>query len=169
MIKQAPEVIAMYPDFVERDSAYELLADAYVAKGDKACRDEGAAAVLRRRRPESRDTEEARHTAGGSRQTDRRNQDARTADLHLSHGGRTAPPARGSLSGAECAPDGAIREYTAVIAAESRRIRPRPTSTLPARCKAQNVLDDAKEHLLLALEAAPGFKPAQKLLLELSR
>jgi hypothetical protein len=30
-------------------------------------------------------------------------------------------------------------------------------------------LDDAKEQLLLSLEAAPGFKPAQKMLLELSR
>ena len=32
VIKLAPEVIAMYPDFVERDSAYELLADAYWLK-----------------------------------------------------------------------------------------------------------------------------------------
>jgi cellulose synthase operon protein C len=29
--------------------------------------------------------------------------------------------------------------------------------------------NDAKEELLIALEAAPGFRPAQKMLLELSK
>jgi hypothetical protein len=29
-------------------------------------------------------------------------------------------------------------------------------------------MDDAREEVISALEAAPGFKPAQKLLLELS-
>ena len=35
VIKLAPGVISMYRDFVERDSAYELLANAYLEKGDK--------------------------------------------------------------------------------------------------------------------------------------
>jgi hypothetical protein len=30
-------------------------------------------------------------------------------------------------------------------------------------------MEEAKEQLLIALEAAPGFKPAQKMLLEMSR
>ena len=34
--------------------------------------------------------------------------------------------------------------------------------------QANKQLDEAKDELLAALEAAPGFRPAQKLLLELS-
>jgi hypothetical protein len=30
-------------------------------------------------------------------------------------------------------------------------------------------LDDARDEVLLSLEAAPGYKPAQKLLLEISK
>jgi hypothetical protein len=32
-----------------------------------------------------------------------------------------------------------------------------------------NRMDDARDQVLLALEAAPGYKPAQRLLLEISK
>ena len=35
--------------------------------------------------------------------------------------------------------------------------------------RAANRLEEAKEEVLLSLEAAPGYRPAQKLLLELSQ
>jgi len=34
--------------------------------------------------------------------------------------------------------------------------------------RSDNRTEDAKEQLLLSLEAAPGYKPAQRLLLEMS-
>ena len=63
---------------------------------------------------------------------------------------------------------GAIREYEALVA-----MKPQDQAGarygLAAAYKAANRIDDAKDQVLLALEAAPGFRPAQKLLLELNR
>ena len=74
----------------------------------------------------------------------------------------------GDLYLARNAPEGAIREYTAVIAAKPQDQAVSHFNLARALQSAKR-LDDAKEQLLLALEAAPGYKPAQKLLLELSR
>jgi cellulose synthase operon protein C len=74
----------------------------------------------------------------------------------------------GDLYLARNAPEGAIREYTAVIAGKPQDQAVSHFNLARALQSAKR-LDDAKEHLLLALEAAPGYKPAQKMLLELSR
>jgi hypothetical protein len=74
----------------------------------------------------------------------------------------------GDLSMAEGIVDLAVQEYTAVLAAK-------PIDQAASRFNLARALnsakrtEEAKEQLLLALEAAPGYKPAQKLLLELSR
>jgi hypothetical protein len=39
---------------------------------------------------------------------------------------------------------------------------------LARACRAARRLEEAREHVLAALEAAPGYRPAQKLLLELN-
>jgi tetratricopeptide (TPR) repeat protein len=63
---------------------------------------------------------------------------------------------------------GAIREYQAVLAKA-------PTDpaashfSLAKAYRTANRPDAAKDELLLSLEAAPGFRPAQKMLLELSK
>ena len=36
MIRKATRIRDLYPDYVEAGSVYEFLADAYLAKGDKA-------------------------------------------------------------------------------------------------------------------------------------
>ena len=65
-------------------------------------------------------------------------------------------------------PAEAIREYLAVVASK-------PLDQAASRFNLARALfdakrtEEAKEQLLLSLEAAPGYKPAQKLLLELSR
>jgi len=62
---------------------------------------------------------------------------------------------------------GAIREYAAVIAKDP--LDPAQAHFDLARAYHANKQDEqAKDELLAALEAAPGFRPAQKLLLELS-
>src|SRR5581483_8480758 len=63
---------------------------------------------------------------------------------------------------------GAVREFQAVIALK-------PINQADAHFELARALsaakrkDEARDQVVLALEAAPGFKPAQKLLLELSQ
>ncbi len=63
---------------------------------------------------------------------------------------------------------GAIREFQAVIA-----LKPLDQAAshfdLARAYRRANRNDAAKDELLLALEAAPGYRPAQKMLLELSK
>ena len=87
----------MYRDFVEHDSAYELLANAYLARATKppamkALTDYSNAGG---RSPET--LIEAREAAEGGRQAGGCDQDARAAGLYLSHGGRAAPKAWGPV------------------------------------------------------------------------
>jgi len=64
--------------------------------------------------------------------------------------------------------DAAIREYQAVIALK-------PIDQAAAHYSLASALhmarrnDEARDQVILALEAAPGYKPAQQLLLELSK
>jgi tetratricopeptide (TPR) repeat protein len=63
---------------------------------------------------------------------------------------------------------GAIREYQAVIA--SKPVDPAASYFQLAKAfRLANQPDQAREQVLLSLEAAPGYKPAQQLLLELSK
>jgi tetratricopeptide (TPR) repeat protein len=63
---------------------------------------------------------------------------------------------------------GAIREYQALLA-----LKPLDQATshyqLAQALRMANRMDQARDEVLLALEAAPGFKPAQKLLLEIAK
>ena len=63
---------------------------------------------------------------------------------------------------------GAIREYQAVVAAKPVDPAAAHFNLAKAYRRASRT-DDAREQLLLSLEAAPGFRPAQKMLLELSQ
>jgi tetratricopeptide (TPR) repeat protein len=167
VIKLAPEVISMYRDFVERDSAYEQLAKAYIAKGDK---------------PASMKTLEQYSSAGG-----RNPETLKKLAALQQEAGKSADALKtlerlvfiypmeedlhrklGDLYFAQNLPEGAIRAYTAVIATKPHD-QAASHFNLALALQSAKRLEDAKEHLLLALEAAPGFKPAQKLLLELSR
>jgi tetratricopeptide (TPR) repeat protein len=63
---------------------------------------------------------------------------------------------------------GAIREYRAVLA-----LKPGDTAeshyNLAKALQAAHQTSEAKDQVVQALEAAPGFKPAQQLLLQLSQ
>jgi len=62
---------------------------------------------------------------------------------------------------------GAVREYRAVIA--SKPVDPAAANLALAQAyRAANDVENAKEALFAALEAAPGYRPAQKMLLELT-
>ncbi len=64
-------------------------------------------------------------------------------------------------------PNRAVREFQAVLASKPTDIAAAHFHLAQAY-RLTNRLADAKEEVLSSLEAAPGYRPAQKLLLELS-
>jgi tetratricopeptide (TPR) repeat protein len=166
VIKDGPAVIALYPDYVFDANAYEFLAEAQLAKGDKAA----AAAVLQSyvkvggRRPDTIKTlariqEEQGRPAEAAATLDRLNyiDPAYDEDLHRH---------LGKLWLAQKNFDGAIREYGAVVALHPLDMAAAQFDLAQAYFDAGRK-DKAEDSVLASLEAAPGFRPAQKLLLQL--
>jgi tetratricopeptide (TPR) repeat protein len=73
----------------------------------------------------------------------------------------------GSLWLVQNNPKGAIREFQAVLA-KNPLDQAQAHFDLARAYQADHKPDKANDECLAALEAAPGFRPAQKLLLELS-
>jgi tetratricopeptide (TPR) repeat protein len=166
VIKDGTAIRDLYPDYVEEHSVYEALATAYLAKGNKPA----AIAELQRyekiggRDPESlkllsKTLEEAGRTAEAADALNRLNFIyPMDAAAHASLGG---------LWLVQNNVKGAIREYSAVLA-KNPQDPAQAHYDLARAYHADKQDEQAKEELLAALEAAPGFRPAQKLLLELS-
>lgn len=167
VIKLAPEVISMYRDFVERDSAYELLANSYLEKGDKA---NGIKALTDYSTAGGRTPETLIKLAKLQQEAGLSKDAIKTLErlVYIYPMGEELHQKLGDLYFAQNSPEGAVREYSAVVAAKPIDAAASHFNLARALQSAKR-LDDAKEQLLLALEAAPGFKPAQKMLLELSR
>ena len=155
-----------YVDYVEPGSVYEFLADAYEAKGDKA----GAKKQLERyndvggRSPLLIDRlakmqEEAGEPQKAAATLERLN--------YIYPEDQEMHKRLGDLLLAQNNVPGAIREYQAFIA-----LKPLDQATahyqLASAYQKASRTNEARDEVLLSLEAAPGFKPAQKLLLELS-
>jgi tetratricopeptide (TPR) repeat protein len=166
VIKQGTEMRDQYPDYVEDHSVYETLAQAYLAKGDKAA----AIAELMRyekvggRNPEtlqllSKNLTEAGRTAEAADALHRLNFIYPLVE--------NAHRSLGTLWLAENNTKGAIGEFKAVLA-KGPIDQAQAHYDLARAYKADRQMDLAKDECLSALEAAPGFRPAQKLLLELS-
>ena len=166
-IRTGKSAISVYPEFVEGASAYEVVADMFVAKGDK----ENARKQLEEysaaggRNPATlmklaRWQKEAGDNKGAIRTLERLTfVYPMEEELHVM---------LGELYLGEKNADGAIREFTALNGAK-------PVDPAGARYNLARAFvlakrtEEAKDQLLLSLEAAPGFKPAQRLLLELSQ
>jgi tetratricopeptide (TPR) repeat protein len=165
VIKAAPAVLRMYPEYVGDANGYEFLAAAQLAKGDKP----GAMATLTAyekmggESPEALTNlasleEESGHAKEAAATLDRINYIyPETEALHRHLGELWL--AQGNYSGA-------VREYSAVVA-----LKPLDKASaefnLAQAYFAAGQRDKAEESVLLALETAPGFRPAQKLLLEI--
>jgi len=167
VIQTGNEIRDWYPDYVEPGSVYELLADAYKAKGDKDA--------------ERRQLEKYNDVGGRDNKLVER-----LAQLEVEAGnpGKAAAALNrlnyiypedqelhkqlGDLWLAQNDVPGAIREYQALIA-----LKPLDQATahynLAEAYRKANKLDQAREEVFASLEAAPGFKPAQKLLLEIAK
>jgi tetratricopeptide (TPR) repeat protein len=166
VLKKGEEVRGMYPDYVYDANAYAFLAEAFLAKGNK----QGAVAVLTDyerlggRSPETLkelasleeelgDAKEAAATLDRINAIDPVNDE----DLHRH---------LGDLWFAQNNFTGAIREYGAVVASHPQD-KASAEFQLARAYFAAGQRDKAEENVLLALEAAPDYRPAQQLLLQL--
>lgn len=167
VIRLAPEMIGMFPDFVEQGSVYELLSEAQLAKGDKAA---GMKALARYSSAGGRNPETLTKLAKLQEEAGNPAEAVKTLErlVYIFPMEEALHRQLGDLYLGQNRMDGAIREYTAVVATKPLDQAAAHFNLAKALNSAKRT-EDAKEHLLLALEAAPGFKPAQKLLLELSR
>ena len=166
-IKAALAIRDDYPDYVGGGSVYELLGDAYAAGGDKhsaamqleAYRDKGGTnpATLKKLaslETESGDAKAAEYTLGKLIYIYPEDEELhrKLGALRLKNGNANA----------------AVTEYRALLA-----LRPSDTAEshfdLAQALEAAGKSNEAKDEVLLALEAAPDFKPAQRLLLELNK
>ncbi|MBM3725548.1 MAG: tetratricopeptide repeat protein [Acidobacteria bacterium] len=168
VIKDGPRVRDLFPDYVEGGSIYELLADAYMERKDKGA---AMAELERYARVGGRNPATLKRLAQWQEEAGRLAEAARTLDkinyiypvqdeeLHRRLGGVAMKLGQLPL---------AIREYRAVVA-----LTPIDQASahfnLARALHAAGRMGEAEEESLLALEAAPGYKPAQKLLLELSQ
>jgi Flp pilus assembly protein TadD len=166
VLQQGPAVLALYPEYVDEANVYVMLAKADKARGDS----NSEAAIL---------TGYEHH---GGQAPDALK---RLAELEAAAGQPTGAIATlerlnyvypvkdedlhrrlGELLYAQKQFDGAIREYNAVVA--SKPIDKADAEfNLAQAYFAAGQKDKAEDSVLAALEAAPGYRPAQKLLLEL--
>jgi tetratricopeptide (TPR) repeat protein len=166
VIEEGTAIRDFYPDYVEEHSVYEALAQAYTAKGDKpaAMAQLEAYAKIGGRSPETLKTLAKMLDDAG------RKKDAAVVLDKLNVIYPMDPEAHRMLGGLlldQHEVKGAIREYGAVVARNP--LDPAQAHYDMARAYlADHQPDKANEECLSALEAAPGFRPAQKLLIELS-
>jgi cellulose synthase operon protein C len=157
----------LYPEYVDEGNAYEILADALLAAGDKA----GAAAELSRYRlaggrdPSVLKRLAALHVEAGAADKARH---VLEQLLWIRPGDEELHARLGDLWLESGQPQRALREFHSQLAIS-------PLDPVAAHYKlalTYHRLQDraqTREHLLQALEQAPGYRPAQKLLLEIHR
>jgi tetratricopeptide (TPR) repeat protein len=166
VLRDAPAVLAMYPEYVDEANVYEFIADADKARGDS----KAEAAILTAyehqggQMPEMLKRLATLEESQG--QTDeavatleRINYIYPVKDEELHH-------RLGDLLFKEKQYDGAIREYNA-FAASNPVDKAGAQFSLAQAYFAAGKTDKAEECVLAALEIAPGYRPAQKLLLQL--
>jgi tetratricopeptide (TPR) repeat protein len=156
-----------YPDYTGVESAYELLAEAFERKGNKAA----ALAELEKYRNHGGTGIETLKKLAIWEQEAGNGKQARTtlATLNYIYPEDEETHRRlGTLLLEAGDANGAVREGKALLA-----LKPVDSAEshyeLAKALRAAHRLDEAKDQVVMALEVAPGFKPAQQLLLQLSQ
>ncbi len=166
VIAEGTEIRDIYPDYVEAGSVYEFLAQAYIGKEDKA----NAIAQLEKyasvggRTPSTLKRLAEMQTEAGNKKGAAATLE-RLNDIYLEDD--QAHQMLGKLYMDLGNAQGAVREYTSMIAAGHQDVAGGRLELAEAY-HAAGEKDKALDQVYLALEAAPSYKPAQKLLLELS-
>lgn len=166
-VREAAAVRDYYPDYVGAGSVYELIAEANLSKNDKAgalaelekYRDAGGTSVTTLKKLARLEQE-----AGKSKQAESTLRKViyvypEDEEVHRMFGNLLLQFGDAS---------GAVREYEAVVALKPADVAASHYDLARALSAAHRT-NDAKDEVVLALEAAPGFKPAQQLLLQLSQ
>jgi tetratricopeptide (TPR) repeat protein len=168
VLEQGPAMLAMYREYTDEANVYVLMADADKARGD----DKSEAAILTAYEHEGgqlpavlKRLATLEETAGqpveAAATLERVNYiyPVKDEDLHRR---------LGDLLFAKKQYEGAIREYNARVASNPVD-KAGAEFDLAQAYFAAGQRDKAQESVLAALETAPGYRPAQKLLLELQR
>ena len=165
VITTAPAVIKLYPEYVDDANAYEFLAAAQIRKGNKPA----AVEVLTAYQKMGGESPDAlKELAGLEEESGHIKEAAATLDeLNFIYPEDEDMHRKlGELWLAQGNNAGAVREYSAVLA-----MKPLDTASahydLAKAYLAEGDKASAEEQVLGALEAAPGFKPAQKMLLDI--
>jgi cellulose synthase operon protein C len=166
VLQQGPAIVAMYPEYVGDASAYELIADAAEMRSDAKTetamlnaymREGGQMPTLLKRLATLEEAAGKPDQAAATLERLNYVYPVKDEELHQK---------LGDLLFAGKQYDRAIREYNALVASN-------PVDKAGAEFKlaqayfAAGRKDKAQESVLAALETAPGYRPAQKLLLEL--
>jgi tetratricopeptide (TPR) repeat protein len=168
VLQQAPAILAMYPEYVDEANVYVLIADAHKARGDA----KSESAILSAYEHAGGQTPDVLKRLATLQETTGQSAEAAATLERLDY----IYPVKdeglhrrlGDLLYANKNYGGAIREYHAVVASN-------PVDKAGAQFNlaqayfAAGQHDKAEESVLAALETAPGYRPAQKLLLELQR
>jgi len=165
VIAQGQKVRDLYPDYIYDANAYEFLAQAYEANGNKI---EAAATLTGYEKRGGHDPDTLKELA--SLESDLGESAAAAATLDRINNiyplDEQLHRTLGDLWLAQKDFPGAVREYSAVVAMH-------PMDAASAHLKlaqaylAAGQTEKARENVLETLEAAPDYRPAQKLLLQL--
>jgi Flp pilus assembly protein TadD len=166
VLAQGPGAIAMYPEYVEDANVYELMASANKAKGDAKAEiailtayehEGGQDPDILKRLAILEDSAGQKSEAAATLERLNYVYPVHNEDLHRR---------LGDLLYAQKDYENAIREYTALVASNPVD-KAGAQYSLAQAYFAANRKDKAEETVLAALETAPDYRPAQKLLLEL--
>ena len=166
VIREGVRVRDLYAEYVEAASVYEFLADAYMAKGEK---DKQMAELARYSKIGGRNPVTLKQLAQLQSDAGQKREAAATLErINLIYPKDEDLHKRlGALYLDLNNPTAAVREFTALVAMPP--IDPAGAHYELARAlKLANRIEEAKDEVLSSLEAAPNFKPAQRLLLELN-
>ena len=166
VIQEGEAVRRMYPEYVGAANPYEFIASAYLARGDKKAA-ETALTVYEKVGGDDPGT--LKKLAGLEEELGEPKEAAATLDrinyIYPVHD-EELHRHLGDLWFAQANYPGAIREYTALVALNPLD-KAGAQFSLAQAYYAAGQRDKAEESVLAALEAAPGYRPAQKLLLEI--
>jgi cellulose synthase operon protein C len=166
VIREGLAIRDFYSDYVETGSVYEFLADAYAAKNDKAS---AMAQLDRYMKAGGRDPVLLKRQAQYLSEAGRKKEAAEALDrLNFIYPmDNEQHRTLGTLWLEQGNVEGAVREFAAVAAHN-------PIDPAEAHYQLANALfanhqtEKAQDEALTSLEAAPSYKPAQKLLLEIN-
>ena len=162
-------MLALYPEYVDDANAYELMADADQRGGDTKAEAAILHRVRTRRRPVAgRSEASCRASKPLPAAMPKPSQPWSGSTTSIRSTTKSCTASSAICSYAQKHYDGAIREYNALVASNPVD-KAGAEFDLAQAYFAAGQKDKAQDSVLAALETAPGYRPAQKLLLELQQ